>query len=83
MHGATPLCPDVYTYGISDLNPDKNNTRTPYLRLFTFLQRVSVIPSDCHKYKTQVHNAKVSYGSIIFQYVLVFSAETCCKKVNK
>ena len=74
MRGTTSLCPDVYTYGISDLNPDKNNTRTPYVRLFTFLQHVSVVPSNCHIYKRQVHNGKVSYGSITFQYVLVFSA---------
>jgi len=36
---------DVNIFINNDLNPDKHNTRTVYIHLFTFVQHVSVVPS--------------------------------------
>ena len=39
----------------SYLNPDKLNTQSVYIHLFTFLQRVLVVPSSHHEVEKQAH----------------------------
>ena len=40
---------DINVFINSDLNPEKHNTQTVYIHLFTFLQHVSVVLSNHHE----------------------------------
>ena len=57
---------DINVFINSDLNPEKHNAQTVYILLFTFVQHVSVVPSNRYEVEnisTWIENYAVEEAS--------------------